>query len=325
MRCLDGLRVVELAQYLPGPFAAQMLADLGADVVKIEPPEGDPLRRLGPRDSDGLSVFYKLVNAGKTAVAVDLKSPDGQLAARDLIARADVLIESYRPGKLARLGLDRAGLAGANPRLIHCAITNYGQTGPYAQRVGHDINAMALAGGLAASGTAERPVVAHPPTADHASALQAVVAMLGAVIRRGRDGRGAFLDISLSDSVLAWQSWPLTETRLSARTPNRADALLNGGAACYQIYRTKDGRFVTLGALEPRFWQAFCAAVDRPDWCARQGDSVPQDSLVAEVAALFEAEPLRHWIALLDDVECCFQPVLEAGEVPDHAQIRSRG
>ncbi|MEM7224017.1 MAG: CoA transferase [Pseudomonadota bacterium] len=325
MRCLDGLRVVELSQFLPGPFAAQMLSDLGAEVLKIEPPAGDPLRALGPMDRDGLSAFYKLVNAGKTVATLDLKTQAGRDSAAGLIARADVLIESFRPGKLAALGLGQARLASDNPGLIHCTITNYGQTGPYAQRVGHDINAMALTGGLAGSGTAERPVLANPPTSDYASALQAVIAILGAVIRRGRDGQGATLDISLSESVLAWQAWQLTAARRGKTPPGRARSLLDGGAACYQIYRTADGRYVTLGALEAKFWQAFCIAVGRPDWAERQQEPLPQEALIAEVAALFESAPLSHWTALLDQVECCFQAIVEPAELADHPQILARG
>ena len=325
MRCLDGLRVVELSQYLPGPFAAQMLSDLGAEVVKIEPPAGDPLRAMGPLDGDGVSALYKLVNAGKKVARLDLKSSAGRDAVAGLIARADILMESFRPGKLDALGLGRLDLATANPGLIHCALTNFGQTGPDAQRSGHDINAMALSGGLAASGTHERPVAATPPTADYASALQAVIAVLGAVIRRGREGQGAYLDVSLSESVLAWQAWRLTEARRPGGASPRAAGLLDGGAACYQVYRTADQRFVTLGALEAKFWRAFCAAVGRPDWVARQDEPLPQQSLIAEVATLIEAEPLVHWVALMEGVDCCFQAVLEAGEVPDHPQIQARG
>src|SRR5271154_1260330 len=187
---LAGIRVLDVSQFIPGPQAALHLADLGAEVVKVEPPGGEPMRVLGPMDPDGVSAFYKLMNRGKTVIELDLKSRDGKAAFADLVAAADVLVESYRPGVLDRLGFDRAALERLNPRLVHVALTGFGQTGPYRLRAGHDINYMALAGGLAASGPAERPAFAYPPTADHASALQAALTAVAALLGRARTGRG---------------------------------------------------------------------------------------------------------------------------------------
>ena len=323
--CLRGYRVLDLSQYLPGPFAAQILSDLGAEVVKLEPPAGDPMRALGPRDNAGLSAFYRLVNAGKTVVRVDLKEPAGRQAFEDLVRGADALVESFRPGALAKLGLGPANLEAINPRLVHCALSGFGQSGPYAKRAGHDITYMALAGGLATSGPAERPVMAHPPTADFASGVQAALATVAALLRRERSGKGAFLDVSLSETVLAWQGAPLTAALRPGWAQARGTWLLNGGAACYQIYETADGRFVALGALEAKFWAAFCRALGRDDWIARQDEQLPQTSLIAEVAAIITSLPLGHWEALLDGVDCCFQPILEPDEVPGHPQVRARG
>ena len=322
--CLAGYRVIDLSQYLPGPFAGQILADLGAEVVKVEPPGGDPMRGIGPSDPDGVSAYYRLVNAGKRVVRIDLKAEAGRDAFCALIARADVLLESYRPGMLARLGFDRLVLTGLNPRLVHCALSGYGQTGPYADKGGHDINYMAWGGGLAASGTTERPVMAHPPVADHAGAQQAVIAILAALLRRERSGGGAFLDVSLAETLLAWQGGVLTAAR-HGRPMTRGRDLLNGGAACYQIYETADARFVTLGALEPKFWAAFCAAVGQPDWTGRQAEALPQTALIAEVSALFRSKPLADWQALLGRVDCCWQPVLEPEELLADPQAGARG
>ncbi len=321
---LDGLRVVDLSQYLPGPFAGQILADLGAEVVKVEPPGGDPMRGIGPPDPDGVSAYYKLVNAGKRVVRVDLKAEAGRAAFGGLVAAADVLLESYRPGMLARLGFDRPGLAVLNPRLVHCALSGYGQTGPYAGKGGHDLNYLAWGGGLVTSGGAARPAMAHPPVADHAGAMQAVIAILAALLRREREGQGAFLDVSLAETVLAWQGGQLTAA-LRGRPMTRGRDLLNGGAACYQIYETADGRFVTLGALEPKFWAAFCEVAGRPDWIARQAEALPQDGLIGDVAALFASRPLAEWQAVFDGVDCCWQPVLEAEELLADPQAQARG
>ena len=328
-RCLTGLRVLDLSQYLPGPYAGQILGDLGAQVVKVEPPAGDPMRRVPPLDGDGLSAFYKLVNAGKTVVRLDLKATAGKAVFLGLVDRADALIESFRPGALARLGLDAGALRARNPRLVHCALSGYGQTGPAALKAGHDINYMALAGGLASSGTAERPVGAHPPTADFASGMQAALTVLAALLGRARGGQGgghgATIDTSISETVLAWQSLALTAAGRPGGEAARGQGRLSGGAACYRIYETADRRFVTLGALEVKFWANFCRALGREDWIARQSEALPQTGLIAEVAEAIAGQPLAAWQALLGDVDCCYQAVLEPTEVSDDPQIRARG
>lgn len=322
---LRGLRVLDLSQYLPGPYAAQILADLGAEVVKVEPPAGDPLRALGPRDPDGLSAYYKLLNAGKTVIRLDLKATAGKAAFRALLTRTDALIESFRPGAFGRLGFAPDALAAINPRLVHCALSGYGHSGPYARRAGHDLNYMALSGGLAASGSVARPEIAYPPTADFAGGLQAALAVLAGLLRRQATGAGGFLDVSLAETVLAWQAVTLTGALRQGHEPARAGVLLNGGAACYRIYRTSDDRFVTLGALEEKFWANFCRAVGRAEWIGRQGEPLPQDALIGQVATLFAGRPLAHWDRVLDGIECCYQPVLEPAAVPDHPQVRARG
>lgn len=321
---LAGVRVLDLSQYLPGPYAALMLADLGADVVKVEPPSGDPGRTLQPLDDDGISPVWKLVNAGKTVVALDLKQPGDAARLSALLAAADVLIESYRPGVLDRLGFGRGRLAGLNPGLVHAALSGYGQTGPWRLRTGHDLNYMAIGGGLASSGPSAMPSFAFPPTADYASGVQTALAVAGALFGRTRSGRGAFLDLSLMETPLAWQAPLLTWARRGASSA-RAGLMLNGGAAYYQLYRAGDGRFVTLAAIEPKFWRNFCEAVGRPDWTARQDEDMPQSGLIAEVATLFATRAAESWEALLGPVDCCFAIVADPAEVPEHPQVAARG
>jgi crotonobetainyl-CoA:carnitine CoA-transferase CaiB-like acyl-CoA transferase len=323
MDFLAGIRVLDLSQYLPGPYATLMLADLGADVVKVEPPGGDPGRLLPPLDADGLSPLWKLVNAGKRVVTLDLKrAADAELLAA-LIARADVLVESYRPGVLDRLGFATARLAALNARLVHAALSGYGQTGPWRLRTGHDLNYMAIGGGLGASGPPAAPSFGCPPTADFASGVQTALAVAAALVGRARSGRGAFIDLSLTETVLAWQAPLLT---WAERGPaSRGGLMLNGGAAYYQIYRTRDGRFVTLAAIETKFWQNFCAAVERPDWATRQEEALPQSALIAELAALFVTRDAGAWEALLGQVDCCFAVVAEPREVANHPQVAARG
>ncbi len=316
---LKGTRVLDLSQYLPGPFATRLLSDMGAEVVKVEPPAGDPLKHLDTEGKSGKSPFYEMINAGKSVVILDLKSDDGHRAFEALVSRADVLLESYRPGVLDRLGFGQDRLKSLNPTLIHCALSGYGQTGPYRLVAGHDISYVSMTGGLDVSGTADTPTITYPPMADHAGAMQAVITILGALIARGSGGGGAFLDISLSESLLSWQGPGLT------LPPLRGEGVINGGAAFYQIYRTADGRFVSLSPLEPKFWVNFCNAVDRAEWIARQFEPMPQTALVSDVAALFAARPLVHWEALLGGVECCYQAVLDYTEVPGHPHTQARG
>jgi crotonobetainyl-CoA:carnitine CoA-transferase CaiB-like acyl-CoA transferase len=315
---LAGIRVLDLSQYLPGPFATRLLSDMGATVVKVEPPAGDPLKHLDTEGKSGNSPFYDMINAGKSVVTLDLKSDDGHHAFEALASRADVLLESYRPGVLERLGFGQDRLSSLNRALIHCALSGYGQTGPYRLVAGHDISYVSMTGGLNVSGTPEAPTITYPPMADHAGAMQAVITILGALIARNAGGAGAFLDVSLSESLLSWQGAGLTVP------PPRGEGVINGGAAFYQIYRTADGRFVSLSPLEPKFWLNFCAAVEHPEWASRQFEPLPQTALIADVAALFADRPLSHWEALLGGVECCYQAVLDYSEVPGHPHTRDR-
>lgn len=322
--CLAGVKVLDLSQYIPGPFATLLLADMGAEVVKVEPPQGDPMAVFEPRDADGVSPYYKAVNAGKTIVRLDLKTPEGQATFAHLAARADVLLESFRPGVLDRLGFGADRLRALNPGLVHCALSGFGQTGPWRLRAGHDITYMALAGVLGLNGPADQPPhMPFPPVADHVSALVAVNAVLGALLRKGRTGEGAVLDVSIFESALHLNYQALL---LAVRNggPDREGDLLNGGVACYRAYRCADGRFLAVGALEAKFWQAFCTAVGRLDWVARHSEPMPQTALTAEVALHLAAHPLAHWTAVLDGVDCCVEPVLSPAEVLDQPHVQNR-
>lgn len=320
---LAGVRVLDLTRHLPGPLAALLLADMGADVLKIEPPDGDGMRDLGPRRADGLSAYFTAVNAGKTARRIDLKHPDGRAAFLDLVKTADVLIESFRPDVMARLGVGYDVLTDINPRLIYCSLNGFGCTGPLASKAAHDVNYVALAGALPPVG----PDGSLPdtPLADCAGGLFAALAVAGALHGRVRDGRGCHLDLALVDAVMPLQILPLAALGAAGAPAPPAEGQLNGGAAYYHVYDTADGRRVTLGAIEAKFWRAFCGAAARPDWEARHHEPLPQRALIAEVAAMFGRLTLAECERRFGGADCCFAPVVELAEAMASPHVRSRG
>ena len=244
------------------------------------------------------------------------------------ITGADAMLESYRPGVMERLGFGEARIREINPRLVHCALSGWGQTGPYRERAGHDLNYMALMGGLVTSGTTEAPVIGFPQVADYSSGIQAALAIVGGLMgrdRQGGTGQGCFIDTSIAEAVIPWQMWTLTGMLRPGFDISRGNIYLNGGTAFYNIYRTKDGRFMTLGAVEEKFWRAFCDTVGRPEWHARQWEATPQSGLIAEVTALIAEKTMAEWEAQFSAVDCCFERVHEMAEMAEHPQIQARG
>ena len=316
---LKGVKVLDLSQYIPGPFASRQLGDLGADVIKIEPPAGDPMRRIMYQGDDGVSPIYRHLNRGKKISRLDLKSEEDKTVFEGLLRKANVLLESYRPGVLDKLGFSREILQTINPKLVHCALSGYGQTGPYRNRAGHDINYCAASGALSVSGTAQKPVMTYPPMADHAGALQASNAILAALYAQEKQGVGAFLDISLFESILSWQYLPYFN-----EVEKRAEGLLSGGAACYNIYQCADEKFVSLGALEAHFWANFCNAVGHTDWIEQQYQDLPQHRLIDELRGMFAQLPRKHWNLLLEEIDCCYEALCTFDKLTLHPQLSAR-
>ncbi len=315
---LDGVKVIDLSQYIPGPFATRQLADLGAEVIKIEPPDGDPMRRILYQGSEEVSPIYQHLNRGKRVCRLDLKKAADKEKFSELLRDANVLLESFRPGVLDKLGFGQAILKQLNPSLVHCALSGYGQTGPYRNRAGHDINYLAASSALSVSGLSEKPVMSFPPIADHAGAMQASTAILAALFAQQKHGSGAYLDISLFESALSWQYLSYFEPH------SRGEGLLSGGMACYNIYQCADQRFISLGALEAHFWSNFCIAVGQKDWITRQLVAMPQHKLINECRQLFASQSRSYWNELLENVDCCFEALVEPNELPqlDHIQAR---
>ena len=316
---LEGVKVLDLSQYIPGPFATRQLADLGAEVIKIEPPSGDPMRRIMYQGDEDISPIYRHLNRGKKICRLDLKSPKDRLTFENLLRDANVLLESYRPGVLDKLGFSREKLKVINPVLVHCALSGYGQTGPYRKRAGHDINYCAASAALSVSGSRQKPVMTYPPMADHAGAMQASSTILAALYAQQKQGVGAYLDISLFESILSWQYLPFF-----ADEENRAEGLLSGGAACYNIYQCADGVFVSLGALEAHFWLNFCEAVGHGEWVSRQHEDLPQHQLTDDLNQMFAQQSRQYWDVLLGDIDCCYEPVVLPADLLQKDHILAR-
>ncbi len=321
---LTGVRVLDLSQYLPGPLATLLLADFGAEVLKIEPPQGDEMQTLSPRDATGRAIFYESVNAGKSVRRMDLKQPEQRAEFLQLVESADVLLESFRPGVMARLGLDYATVSVRNPRLVYCSLSGYGCGTPLEQAAGHDANYLARAGVLHRNGNAS-PVYFDPPVADTTGSLFAVIAILGALRGRDATGRGCAIDIGLADVVVPLQVFQVADYGARGYSPARNETYLNGGAARYQIYETCDGRHVALGALEDKFWQRFCATANHPEWIARATEPMPQQALAAELAAFFKVLTLAECVDHFAAVDCCLAPILSLGEALESEHCRDRG
>lgn len=298
------------------------LADLGADVIKVEDPgAGDYARTLA-------SSLFRLVNRNKRALKLDLSKPAGREVFTELARGADALVEGFRPGVMERLGLGYDALHAEHPRLVYCSITGYGQDGPYRARAGHDINYCAYAGILEQSGAAGGPPApGNFQIADLAGgALSAAMGILAALLEVQRGGEGRHVDVSMTDCTLAHAVVPLARwLEEGAARPRGAD-MLSGGLPCYGVYETRDGRYMALGALEHKFWRAFCEAVSRPDLADRHlvsGDEA--EAVRAEVAAIFRSDTQARWSERLAQVDCCAAPVLDVGEAMHDEQLRARG
>jgi crotonobetainyl-CoA:carnitine CoA-transferase CaiB-like acyl-CoA transferase len=327
---LDSLKVLDFTTLLPGPFATMTLADLGADVVRIEAPGRPDMTRLIPPYDGDTSVWHAVLNRNKRSLALDLKQPGAAEVVRRLVSPEsgyDIVIEQFRPEVMDRLGVGYAALAAANPRLIYVALTGYGQTGPYRDRAGHDINFLALSGAMSHSG---RQGAGPPPLgvqlADFGGSFGALVGLLSAVIQRGQTGRGQFIDISMADLMVHWQAHIAGGCLVAGETPRPEDALLNGGH-WYDYYKTQDDRYLAVASLEPSFWAGFCAAVDRPDLLAA-GQSMDPADLAAVKAAIGETirrRPLAEWLVIFEGLDVCVEPVLTVPEMLAHPHTQARG
>lgn len=303
-----------------------VLADLGADVVKVEDPRvGDYLRAFPPAKG-GIGGRFLAVNRGKRSLALDLKAPAGRDALLRMAEQADVVVESFRPGVLDKLGVGYEALRAKNPKIVVCSISGYGGTGPYVHRAGHDLNYIALAGVLGMTGAkGGAPVMPGVQVADLAGgALWSATGILAALIGRERTGQGAHLDISMTEGALTLLAAELGNFDCGAKPPTRGAETLNGGLACYGVYRASDGRYLAVGALEPKFWLALNTAIGRPP-VAAELIAPDQERVRGELAAIFATKPAGEWAQLLAAHDCCVEVILELEELSAHPLHVERG
>lgn len=325
-----GITVLDFSRLLPGPFCTQLLRDLGARVIKIEPVQGgDYARWYPPRivdGDDGHGAFFDAVNRGKESVALDLKHPEGQAIARRLIRQADVLVEGFRPGVMERLGLGAEVLRHEQPQLIVARISGFGQTGPRAMAAGHDLGYQAAGGALGLlQPVNDAPQVPALLAADLAGgAVQAAFAIAAALFRRMRTYQGVELDIAMSEGV-TWLLSPLLQHAVSEGEMPPGAHMLTGGVPAYRLYGTADGRQLAVAALEPHFWSAFCEVIERPDLAASGLATGEEGQAVAtEVGRVIARESLDVWRERLDAQDVCVEPVLSWTEVLSSAQAHAR-
>ena len=324
---LHGIKVLDLTRLLPGPLATLHLADLGADVIKIEDPGvGDYARTLGAGAKSHAWLFL-LVNRNKRALCLDLKQAAGREVFLELAKRADVIVDSFRPGVVDKLGIGYATVCASNPRIVYCAITGYGQTGPYRDRAGHDLNYCGYA-----SISDQIGVAGGPPALSNlqigdllGGSLSAVMGILAALVDVQRSGQGRYVDVAMTDCTLAHTIFPLISQLTYGHTLPRGQDFITGALPCYNLYETADGRYMAVGALEKKFWTLCCQTLGRPDLAEHHRVSgAKAEAVRTEVAAIFKSQTQAHWVEVFAAVDCCVTPVLTMGEAMENEHFQAR-
>jgi len=323
---LDGLRVLDLSMYLPGPHLSMMMADNGAEVINIEAPGGEPTRHLGPFQ-DGHSVWFRNLNRGKKSLCLNLKTDEGREILQKLSATADVFVEGFRPGVVDRLGIGYDALKAVNPKLIYCSLSAFGQTGPLAKKAAHDMGPQALAGTLAINDGADgNPVVPGLPAADIGVSMMGLIGILMALHRRAATGKGEYVDAAMYDTLLSWTGHLSGPTLAYGIAPQTRTGRSIGGAAFYNVYPTADGRHVVLTGREMKNVRNLLMALDREDLIDlyAQDDCVAQEPVKAFLTETFGSKPLDHWAAFVSEDEVGHAPVLSLPEALEQPQVAAR-
>jgi len=325
---LKGLRILDFTTLLPGPYATQLLADMGAEVLRVESPTRPDLIKFMPPTIGKVSAAHASVNRNKKSIAIDLKNDKAKEIVEKLLGDYDIVIEQFRPGVMKRLGLDYDSLKQIQPKLIYCSITGYGQTGPLKDRAGHDINYLALSGLASYSGRKETgPILSGTQIADIAGGSHhAVMAIQAAIIQRLSTGEGQYLDISMSDTALALTTMFGANALASGNAPELGGEMLNGGLF-YDYYQTLDGRYLSVGSLEPAFSTQLLSALGLTEWMGKFSDQRPetQKEVRTKLTEVFKQQNYTHWVELFSALDVCVEPVLTLVEAFNHPHFLARG
>src|SRR6266700_8267938 len=327
---LSGIRVLDLSRLLPGAYATQMLADFGADVIKVEEPgSGDYGRFMPPQGAGGMSLYFIAINRNKRSMTLNLKSAEGRAIFQRMVRQADVVLESFRPGVLERLGLGYEQLKEVHPGLIYCAISGYGQDGPYRLRAGHDLNYAGYAGLLDYNrGQQGEPAMPATQLGDLAGgSLMSVIGILTALAGRAQTGEGCMVDVSMTEGVMALLPFFSTVYLNTQKAPQPGHSTLDGGLPCYNIYETRDGKHVTLAALEPKFWHTFCTRIGHLELLPFHTPVGPgeREQAMDMLRAIFKTKTRDEWVAELGDIDACLGPVYTIEEALNDPQAQVRG
>ena len=310
---LQGIRIIDFSQYLPGPHATLRLVEMGAEVIKVESPHGDPARPATAQKGEGL--VFLAQNRNKKSIVLNLKDADERKAALNLIRDADVVIEGFRPGVVSRIGIGYEDVLKVKKDIIYCSLSGYGQTGEMSKMGGHDINYLSLSGVLSQFKDQNgRPILPSTTIADLVAGIVTSEAILGALIKKMRTGEGSYIDLSITDAVLTLMA---NHTVIQSVTGDENGvSKLNSKHICYSLYETKDGRYVSLGALEPKFWHNFCHALNKADWVPAHFSLAEEGNpTFEEMKAVFASKTLAEWTEFSKEVDCCLTPVLETSEL----------
>lgn len=323
---LSGVRVLDLSQYLPGPYLTKMMADHGAEVVKVETPDGEPSRKMGT-PMVGQTVYFRETQRNKKSIVLNLKTVEDREILMQLAAQSDVFVESFRPGVVDRLGIGYAAMCERAPGIVYCSISAFGQTGPLRERPAHDISIQAMTGYLALGcGADGAPVLPGVPAADMVGAMTALAGILMALLRRGQTGHGDYLDVAMLDSLLAWTPHFADRVFVHGNAPVPANERWWGGAPFYNIYRTSDGGHVTLGGTEPKFIENLLTALGRPDLIslAKQTHGSHQEPVTVFLAEVFATRTRDEWTEWFATRDVCYAPVYDLKEAYRDPQARAR-
>ena len=324
---LDGVKILDLSTMYPGPLCTMLLADFGAEVIRVEPPKGGDLwRQSQPRLKD-LGMPYLQVNRNKKSIELNLKAKEAREIFLRLAKEADVIVEQYRPGVADRLGIGYGMVREVNPRIVYCSISGFGQDGPYRLLSGHDINYISYAGILGLSARkGERPAIPGVQIGDiGGGALYAVIGILTALMGARESGRGQYIDAAMLDGAVSLMSWNACSYLAGGGAMEPEGNILLGSLACYNVYETLDGRYISLGSVEAHLWENFCMEIGRPEFGPWQRMPERQEEMKACIAALFKSATLDQWKERLQGVDCCWSPVATVKEALEDPQVKHRG